>query len=145
MEDAGRTAADAQDRLAKVLGELNERNAALRKRETDLKKAVRALVARNARLKQTAANLRQREADVLAAEELLAVTTVPGDGSYEVGVEIEGGLYRTAGRTGCRYTVFGDAAGDEILLDNTTAGEASVSLRAGTWFVTRGCAEWTRR
>ena len=61
------------------------------------------------------------------------------------GVDIEDGPYRSAGKQGCHYSVYGDAKGDDTLLDKTTAGSTSVSLRAGTWFVTRGCAEWTRQ
>jgi uncharacterized coiled-coil protein SlyX len=144
MANAEKTAGEAQDQLDKILGRLDERRAALKKRGIALSKAIRALDARKAKLKAKAADLREREDIITAAEEVLAVTTVPGDGSYEVGVDIAGGLYRSAGRAGCRYTVFGDAQGDEVLIDNTTAGAASVSLRTGTWFVTRGCADWTQ-
>jgi multidrug efflux pump subunit AcrA (membrane-fusion protein) len=143
--DAEDTAADAQDRLDTFEGQLDERRAALKKREAALKKRTTALDKRAARLKEKAANLLEREDAVTAAEELIEDTTVPGDGSFQVGVDIERGLYKSPGRRGCRYTVFGDAEGNDILLDNTTPGPASVSLRDGTWFTTRGCAEWTRQ
>jgi len=145
LADAEDKAADLEDRLKTVEGHLDERKAALRKREADLKKTVVALRDRKALLKEARADVREREEAVTAAEELIAETTVPGDGTFQVGVDIERGLYQSAGRTGCRYTVFGDANGDDVLLDKTTPGSASVSLRDGTWFVTRGCAEWTRQ
>jgi hypothetical protein len=143
--DAENSATDAQDQLAAFEGRLDERKAALKKREGALKKREAALDDRAARLKEKSADLSEREDEVTAAEALLAETTVPGDGTFEVGVDIEGGLYRSSGKQGCHYTVYGDAKGDDTLLDKTTAGSTSVSLRAGTWFVTRGCAEWTRQ
>jgi RNase Y N-terminal region len=143
--DAENTATDAQDQLAAFEGRLDERKAALKKRAATLKKREAAVDKRADRLKEKAADLTEREADVSAAEELLAETTVPGDGKFEVGVDIEGGLYKSAGKRACHFTVYGDAEGDDTLLDKSTAGPASVSLRAGTWFVTRGCAEWTRQ
>jgi Tfp pilus assembly protein PilN len=143
--DAEDSATDAADKLATFQGQLDDRKDVLRKREDALKKLRADLDDREARLDKKAANLAEREDDVTVAEELLAVTTVPGNGSYEVGADIEGGSYRSAGKRSCHYTVYGDAEGKDVLLDKTTAGAASVSLRAGTWFVTRGCAEWTRQ
>jgi flagellar motor protein MotB len=143
--DAEDSATDAADKLATFQGQLAHRKEVLRKREDDLKKLRADLDDREARLDKKAENLAEREKDVKEAEELLAVTTVPGDGSFEVGADVEAGSYRSAGKRSCHYTVYGDAAGKDVLLDKTTAGSASVSLRAGTWFVTRGCAEWTRQ
>jgi len=152
LADTEGTATDLADRLETIEGHLDdrkaaleERRAALKKREAALKKRVSALDQRKALLKEAVADIREREDAVTAAEALLADTTVPGDGSFEVGVDVERGLYRSTGKTGCRYTVFGDANGNDVLLDKTTPGSASVSLRDGTWFVTRGCAEWTRQ
>jgi len=142
--DAEGTAADAQDRLATFEAHLNDRKAVLKKRGAELRKRQADLDDRTARLEERAADLREREDDVTEAEALLAETTVPGDGTFQVGADIEGGLYQSPGRRGCRYSVYGDAEGRAILLDKSTAGSTSVSLRTGTWFVTRGCAEWTR-
>lgn len=143
--DAEDTATDAQDRLEALEAHLDERKAVLRKRGAALKKRQAVVDGRADRLEKRAADLRQREEDVTEAEALLAETTVPGDGTFQVGVDIEGGLYQSPGKQGCRYTVYGDAEGDALLLDKITAGSTSVSLRTGTWFVTRGCAEWTRQ
>ena len=143
--DAQDTATDAEDRLATFQDQLAHRKDVLRNREAGLKKRGAALDDRAAHLEEKAADLREREDEVTEAEELLAVTKVPGDGSYEVGVDIEGGLYRSAGKQSCHYAVYGDAEGKEPLLEKTTPGSTSVSLRAGTYFVTRGCAEWTRQ
>ena len=143
--DAEDSATDAADKLATFQGQLAHRKDVLRKREDDLKKRRADLDDREARLDKKAENLAEREKDVTEAEELLAVTTVPGGGTYEVGADIEAGSYRSPGKRGCHYSVYGDAEGKDVLLDKTTAGSASVSLRAGTRFVTRGCAEWTRQ
>ena len=145
QSDAENTATDAQDQLAVFEAHLKERKAALKKRGAELKKKQAGLDNRADRLEKKAANLEERQEDVTEAEELLAVTTVPGNGSYEVGVDIEGGLYRSAGSRSCSYTVYGDAEGDDVLLEKSTAGSTSVSLRAGTWFVSRGCADWNRQ
>lgn len=148
-EDA---AADLEDRLDTVEGHLDERKAALaerkaalKKRERALEKAVTALDDRRARLKAAEADILEREEAVTAAETLIEETTLPGDGTYEVGVDIERGLYRSAGRPGCHYAVSSDADGNDLLINKQTAGPTSVSLRDGTWLVTRGCAEWTRQ
>jgi multidrug efflux pump subunit AcrA (membrane-fusion protein) len=138
LADAEGTASEAGDRLASLESQLDDRRAELKKRETALKKTLNALEERKARLKE-------REESVKAAEALIAETTVPGDGNFEVGVDIERGVYTSPGRQGCSYAVSGDAEGTDVLLTNTTPGPASVSLRDGTWFVTRGCAEWTRQ
>lgn len=143
--DAEGTAADAQDQLAAFEARLDERKAALKTREAALKKGLAGLDDRAAKLKEKSADLRERKKEVTEAEALLAETTVPGDGTFEVGVDIEGGLYQSPGKRGCHYTVYGDANGTDALLDKVTPGSASVSLRTGTWFVTRGCAEWTRQ
>jgi hypothetical protein len=143
--DAEDTATDAEGRLATFQDQLANRKEVLKKREAGLKKRGAALDERAARLEEKAADLRERENEVTEAEELLAVTTVPGDGSYEVGVDIEGGLYQSSGKRSCHYTVYGDAEGKDPLLEKTTPGSTSVSLRTGTLFVTRGCAEWTRQ
>jgi hypothetical protein len=145
QSDAEDNATDAQDQLAVFEAHLKKRKAALKERGAELKRKQAGLDNRADRLEKKAANLEERQAEVTEAEELLAVTTVSGDGSYEVGVDIEGGLYESTGKRSCRYTVYGDEAGKAILLDKTTAGSTSVSLRTGTWFVTRGCAEWTRQ
>jgi hypothetical protein len=152
LADTEGTAADLEDRLEILQGHLDERKAALeerraalKKREAALKKAVSALDDRKARLKETVSDIREREDAVTAAEALIAETTVPGDGTFEVGVDIEGGLYRSVSKRGCHYTVFGDANRNDVLLDKITPGPGSVSLRAGTWFVSRGCGEWTRQ
>jgi hypothetical protein len=138
-------AADLEDRLKAVEGHLDERKAALRKREADLKKTVLALRDRKALLKEAKADLLEREEAVTAAEALIEDTTVPGDGTFQVGVDIERGLYSSAGKQGCHYAVTGDADRTDVLINKQTAGPATVSLRADTWFVTRGCAEWTRQ
>jgi multidrug efflux pump subunit AcrA (membrane-fusion protein) len=152
LVDAEDKAADLEDqldivegRLDKFKAALDERRADLKKREADLKKALNALKDRKARLDKAKADLLEREEAVTAAEALIADTTVPGDGTFEVGVDIERGLYRSAGKRGCHYTVTGDANGTDVLIDKQTPGAATVSLRADTWFVTRGCAEWTRQ
>lgn len=145
LADAEYTAADLEDRLGIVEGHLDERKAALKKREAALKKDVIALDSRRARLKEAEADVLEREEAVTAAEALIADTTVPGNGTFEVGVDIEGGLYRSPGNQGCHYAVTGDANRTDVLINKQTAGPTSVSLRSDTWFVTKGCAEWTRQ
>lgn len=145
LADSEGAAARLQDRLEAVEGRMDERRAALRKREAGLKKTLTALKDKRALLKEAATDLLEREEAVTAAEELIEDTTVPGDGRYQVGVDIERGVYRSAGRQGCHYAVTGDSGGNDLLVNKQTAGPASVSLRADTWFVTRGCAEWTRQ
>ena len=144
--DAEGTAADAQDQLAAFEARLDERKAALKTREAALKKGLAGLDDRAAKLKEKSADLRERKKEVTEAEALLAETTVPGDGDLRGRSGHRGrSLPERPGKRGCHYTVYGDANGTDALLDKVTPGSASVSLRTGTWFVTRGCAEWTRQ
>ena len=149
VEDA---AADLEDQLEAIEGSLDERKAALKdrgaalkKREADLEKARSALDDRRARIKAAEADILEREEAVIAAEALIEDTTVPGDGTFEVGVDIERGLYRSAGKPGCHYAVSSDADGSDLLINKQTASPTSVSLRDDTWLLTQGCAEWTRQ
>ena len=107
---------------------VDEAEAALEKREADVKKAEKAVA--------------RREKAVSATENRIENNTVPGNGIFEVGVDIQPGTYKSGGSGGCYYSVNGDANGNNIISNNLTDGPTSVSVSAGQWFETQDCADW---
>jgi hypothetical protein len=78
-----------------------------------------------------------------------AATTIPGDGTYEVGVDIEPGKYKTAGSAqdssfSCYWARLKDD-GEDIIDNSIQNGPQTVTLRAGELFETTRCGAWTRQ
>lgn len=69
----------------------------------------------------------------------------PGEGVFQVGIEVEEGTYESAGQVGCswtRATIGMDSADDETV---TTDELTQVTLTSeDLMFVTSGCADWVR-
>ena len=57
---------------------------------------------------------------------------------------MEPGFYKTSDRRGCCYAVNADANGNgnNLESDNITSGPATVTVSAGEYFETAGCADW---
>jgi hypothetical protein len=129
VEVPGEVPADELEALEQREAELNEREAALDDRE---------------------AGLDDREAAVETTEEQVVASTIPGDGVYVVGEDIDAGEYRTAGPSGdnpvgCYYAFLsGTGADAEIIDNNILGGQGRVSLSAGDVFETSSCEDWSR-
>jgi uncharacterized protein YoxC len=119
------------------------RKAALDARTKSLDARSRALDARSKRLNQRAAAVSQ-------AETSYAADTIPGDGTYVVGVDITAGTYRTSGPAAgndlfCYWARLSSTDGsfDAIITNGNTAGPTTVTIAASDKaFEVSGCADW---
>lgn len=70
-------------------------------------------------------------------------------GTFDVGHELETGVYRTGGASvldgsaGCRWQLAGGGLGP-LVSGGTSTGPATVTLRAGGDFTSIGCQDWVR-
>jgi hypothetical protein len=74
-------------------------------------------------------------------------TSLPGDGTYRIGVDVYYGLYRSTGNSYCYWERRRDAttSGTGILANGRTRGQVLVSLLRTDRFVrTENCATFTR-
>ena len=97
--------------------------------------------------------LKQREED-LAARELEEPSTTTGDGTigngvFEVGTDVEAGLYSTEGSDDpdlpCTYRVSEDEEGQEIISSEVSDGPGTVTLEDGQYFTSEYCQLWERQ
>lgn len=71
--------------------------------------------------------------------------SVPGDGIFRVGPDVEPGLYRSvANDQRCSWARSTDATGeaDSVQAHDSSLGSAYVSLSAGDFFDSSGCHTW---
>jgi hypothetical protein len=85
-------------------------------------------------------------ADQAAADH--AKNTIPGDGIFAIGSDKAAGT-KTPGPSGssCYYVILSSPNGsgiDNIIDNNNVAGPGIVTLKAGQYFETSGCSDWTR-
>jgi hypothetical protein len=75
-------------------------------------------------------------------------TTMAGDGTYEVGVDVVPGKYKTAGSpqgsdSQC-YWARVNANGEDIIDNDLGNGPKIVTIKAGELFETQRCGTWTK-
>lgn len=81
-----------------------------------------------------------------------AAPSIPGDGTYTVGQDIEPGTYRTSGPAdstfpNCYWARLKDTSGDldAILANSNVKGQTTVTIRSGDGaFETNGCEKWSK-
>lgn len=80
-----------------------------------------------------------------------ASTTIPGDGTYQVGKDIPAGTYKSSGASAsgagdCYWERAKDASGsmDSIIANNNSTGQSVVTVNAGEFFTTQGCNTWVK-
>lgn len=75
--------------------------------------------------------------------------SVPGDGTYEVGVDIQPGRYTSATPESgnCYWARLNGSDGiDGIIANNNSSGQSVVTIRASDkYFESSGCSEWVAR
>lgn len=114
--------------------------AGLRVREDELEQA-------EARLDERAAKLDRRQRDLEGQEAAVAAGTVPGDGLFLVGVDIEPGQYRGNGGGTCYWARLSGTSGDfdEVIANDLPSGPTVVTINpSDEAFETSGCGEWRR-
>jgi hypothetical protein len=135
LSEARAELSDTKAELTEIAGDVPEREAAVEKAEADLGE-------RDEKLSKAEAAVKQREKAVGLVEKEIRDNTIPGDGVFEVGVDMKAGAYKTAGAADCYYAVNGDANGNDIRSNNITSGPATVAVSAGEFFETRRCDDW---
>lgn len=134
--------ASTKSRLTDVVGDLPAREKAVKKGEAALRARSADLRKAEGRLRAKSKAVARRERKVGIVEKDIAKNTIAGDGTYQVGVDMKPGLYKTSGSTDCYYAVNGDANGNDIKSNNITSGPATATVKPGEYFETSGCADW---
>lgn len=74
-----------------------------------------------------------------------AVSSGIGDGTYEVGAEIQPGKYKTTGGSGCYWARQSSADEGDIISNHFGNGPTTVVLKASDkFFRTSGCDGWSK-
>ena len=137
--------------LARVAAARVETEKAERRKEAAAAAKARKAAAAQKKAQAAAAAEAKRVADAQAAAAASAAAeaakkdSFTGDGVRAVGVEINPGLWHTDGGVGsCYYAILNSTDTSDISDNNNTGGPASVTLTAGKYFETSGCAPWRR-
>ena len=138
LEAAVTTAEDAQSAQRLAEKALDKSVGDIEAREKVVEQSRRRLQALNGRL-----DARQKALDAAEkkAKRTLASSSIPGDGLYLVGDDIDAGKYASVGATGCYYA---SRTADTLFVTNDTFTNkaAIVNLNEGEYFKTVGCADW---
>lgn len=72
---------------------------------------------------------------------------IPGDGTFEVGVDVEPGTYVSEASDGCYWARLSGSDGFDSIIDNHFGnGQMIVTIKASDrFFETAGCNPWSRR
>jgi hypothetical protein len=72
-------------------------------------------------------------------------TTISTDGTYQVGVDIVPGTYRTTGGSGCYWARLRSLSTNDIIDNNNASGPVVVEiLPSDAAFLTERCGTWQR-
>lgn len=106
-----------------------------------------SLDARAAELDQRSAGLDAREAAISGQEAAIEAGTVPGDGIFLVGTDIQPGTYRgNAAGGSCYWARLSGTSGEfeDIIANGNADGPTIVTVESGdVAFETTRCGEWT--
>lgn len=114
-------------------------------RQDELDQQAADLEAQAAALDQRASDLDAREAAVSGAEKAWEDNTIPGDGTYRVGVDIAPGTYVSSGNSWCYWERLSDLDGtfNSIIANDNIAGQGVVTIKSSdAAFSNSGCADW---
>jgi hypothetical protein len=104
-----------------------------------------------AALELSVGDLRDREADVLAREEAVKVVedtiaagTIPGNGIFIVGVDVQPGTYKSSGGSSCYWARL-NATGDDIIDNNIGSGPTVLTVQPSDGMIeTSGCDDFRK-
>ena len=141
VKEAEKTASAAQDRADEA--EESARTAEARAERA----AKRKLAKREHQLERRAGELDDREAQVTGLEEAWEEGTVPGDGRFRVGSDIQPGVYQAeaSGTGNCYWARLSSDTGDigEIINNGNTSGPVTITVGAGDAMLElSGCSEF---
>lgn len=158
LDDIEQLETTQSQRAAERESALDERSSALDVREAEVDAQVAefderetALDERESALDKREKALDKRKNAIKSEERQVAANTVPGDGVFVVGKDIKAGTYRSSGPSsggiGSCYYAFKTGTGSDadIIDNNLTEGQATVTLTSGQIFETTSCSEWKRQ
>jgi hypothetical protein len=74
--------------------------------------------------------------------------TIPGDGTFIVGEDIQPGTYETEGSESCYWERLSGTSGtmDDVITNGLPTGPTTITISpSDEAFLTEGCSEWTLR
>lgn len=83
-----------------------------------------------------------------ASSESSEQNTIPGDGTFLVGEDIQPGTYETEGSESCYWERLSGTSGtfDDIITNGLPTGPTTITISpSDEAFLTEGCSEWTLR
>lgn len=142
LEQAREKIQEQQARISELNDELNEYT----DREDELARRADELDQKAGELDERAAELDSREEEIAAAELEIEENTIPGDGVFVVGEDIEAGTYVSEGGTNCYWARLDSTSGGDLLANGLPGGPVTVTISGSdAAFKTKGCAEWRLR
>lgn len=128
--------------MEKLRGRVDE----YREREEKLTERADELDERAGKLEEKGRKLDRREEEIKAAELEIEENTIPGDGVFLVGEDIEPGTYASEGGTNCYWARLSSTSGNDILANGLPGGPVTVTIsESDAAFETSHCGEWRLR
>lgn len=140
-----RSLESAKAEAAEIEGDLPAREQKLANDMAEYETAAQDLITQAGKLEKLGKELRRREKAVGIAEDEQAARTVPGEGVYRVGPDVEPGTYRSVDNGSCYWSVNADANGEDIITNGIGGGSQLTTLSEGQFFETSGCNDWVRQ
>lgn len=115
--------------------------------ESELESLSGELDDRSSELDQRSADLDTREQELVATEQQIEANTIPGDGTYLVGTDIQPGQYRSEGNSFCYWERTSGTSGEfgDIIANGTVEGQGLVTVDSGdVAFKSQGCSDWIK-
>ncbi len=97
-----------------------------------------------AQVAEPSSNPGSKPADAYQSTQPTEPSTSFNDGTYEVGVDIVAGKYKSAGGTDCYWARLRDPSSTNIIANDLGSGPRTVILRKGEYFTTQRCGTWTK-
>ncbi len=126
------------DELTAQIGDLPDREEAVQTKEDELKE-------RESDVKAAENAVAKREKKVGIVEQEIKSNTISGDGTYEVGVDMKPGKYKSKSESDCYWSVNADPNGNNILSNGLSSGPQTVTVAKGQYFETADCGDWVRQ
>lgn len=145
------TKSDNYDSLRSDWNKKNHANSALRTivgeaedREEELASAEAALTTRDEELTTRSSDLDTREGAIKGAEDVAALNTFAGEGTFRVGTDVQPGTYTSEGGSNCYWARL-SATGDDIIDNNLSSGPQVLTVQASDGLIeTSRCSPFTK-
>ncbi|MCH7232186.1 hypothetical protein L0U85_15165 [Glycomyces sp. L485] len=139
-----------KDHIADLEFEIEQQGAELDEvdqREAELDERESAMDEREQELDDLAGELDSREESITETEDEIEENTIPGDGIWVVGDEVEPGTYKAQGSgSACYWARLGSLDTSDILDNHFGSAKVTVELHnSDAAFETSGCGSWVKQ